>query len=108
MKRNGHRSLESSASDSGRATLTNPRVLMPDEPCEGLATLVVRDVRDVRDAIVALNREGMAIVPVEQKLSIPLASRHRICVVDHGTIAWSGSTADLRADRARIEPKMTV
>ena len=71
MKRNGHRSLESSASDSGRATLTNPRVLMPDEPCEGLATLVVRDVRD---AIVALNREGMAIVPVEQKLSIPLAS----------------------------------
>ena len=105
MKRNGHRSLESSASDSGRATLTNPRVLMPDEPCEGLATLVVRDVRD---AIVALNREGMAIVPVEQKLSIPLASSHRIYVVDHGTIAWSGSTADLRADRARIEPKMTV
>jgi branched-chain amino acid transport system ATP-binding protein len=88
-----------------RATLTNPKVLMLDEPCEGLAPLIVRDVRD---AIVTVNRQGMGIVLVEQKLSIPLEISHRICVVDHGAIAWSGTTAAFRADRATIELKMTV
>ena len=88
-----------------RATLTNPKVLMLDEPCEGLAPLIVRDVRD---AIVAVNKQGMSIVLVEQKLSIPLEISHRMCVVDHGAIAWSGTTAEFRADRATIEQKMTV
>jgi branched-chain amino acid transport system ATP-binding protein len=88
-----------------RAVLTNPKLLMLDEPCEGLAPLIVRDVRD---AIVAINRQGVAILLVEQKVAIPLAIGHRICVVDHGSIAWSGSTAEYRADRANIELKMTV
>ena len=88
-----------------RAVLTNPKVLMLDEPSEGLAPLIVRDVRD---AIVAVNRQGVAIVLVEQKLAIPLAISHRIYVMDHGAVAWSGSSAEFRSDRVNIELKMTV
>jgi branched-chain amino acid transport system ATP-binding protein len=88
-----------------RAVLTNPKVLMLDEPSEGLAPLIVRDVRD---AIVAVNRQGVAIVLVEQKLAIPLEISNRLYVIDHGTVAWSGTTAAFRADRADIEHKMTV
>ncbi len=88
-----------------RAVLTNPKVLMLDEPSEGLAPLIVRDVRD---AIVEVNRQGVAIVLVEQKLAIPLAIGHRLYVMDHGTVAWSGTTDAFRSDRANIELKMTV
>jgi branched-chain amino acid transport system ATP-binding protein len=88
-----------------RAVLTNPKVLMLDEPSEGLAPLIVRDVHQ---AIVAINRQGVAMLLVEQKLAIPLAVSHRICVMDHGEIAWSGTTAQFRADRANIEMRMTV
>lgn len=88
-----------------RAVLTNPKVLMLDEPSEGLAPLIVRDVRD---AIVAVNRQGVAIVLVEQKLAIPLEISNRLYVIDHGVVAWSGTTDEFRSDRANIERRMTV
>lgn len=88
-----------------RAVLTNPKVLMLDEPSEGLAPLIVRDVRD---AIVAVNRQGVAIVLVEQKLAIPLEISNRLYVIDHGAVAWSGTTDEFRSDRANIERHMTV
>jgi branched-chain amino acid transport system ATP-binding protein len=88
-----------------RAVLTNPDLLMLDEPSEGLAPLVVRDVRD---AIVTVNKQGMAIMLVEQKLAIPLAISNRLYVVDHGAIVWGGTTDEFRADRAAIERKMAV
>ena len=88
-----------------RAVLTNPQVLMLDEPSEGLAPLVVRAVRD---AIVTLNAAGIAIVLVEQKLAIPLAISHRLYVMDHGSVAWTGTPAEFRDNRSRIEQRMTV
>lgn len=88
-----------------RAVLTNPKVLLLDEPSEGLAPLVVRAVRD---AIVAVNAAGMAVVLVEQKLAIPLEISHRLYVMDHGSIAWSGTPEAFRADRSRIEQRMAV
>jgi len=88
-----------------RAVLTNPKVLMLDEPFEGLAPLIVRDVRD---AIVAINRQSVAIVLVEQKLAIPLEISNRLYVIDHGTVAWSGTTEEFRSDRTNIERRMTV
>lgn len=88
-----------------RAVLTNPKVLMLDEPTEGLAPLVVRAVRD---AIVSVNAAGMAVVLVEQKLSIPLEISHRLYVMDHGSVAWSGTPDEFRADRASIEKRMAV
>lgn len=88
-----------------RAMLTNPKVLMLDEPSEGLAPLIVRDVRD---AIVAINRQGVAIVLVEQKLAIPLEISTRLYVIDHGAVAWTGTTEEFRSDRINIERRMTV
>lgn len=88
-----------------RAVLTNPIALLLDEPSEGLAPLIVRDVRD---AIIAVNRQGVAILLVEQKLAIPLEISNRIYVVDHGAIVWSGTTAEFRSDRVSIESKMSV
>jgi branched-chain amino acid transport system ATP-binding protein len=88
-----------------RAVLTNPKVLMLDEPSEGLAPLVVRAVRE---AIVAVNAAGVAIVLVEQKLAIPLGISQRLYVMDHGCVAWTGTPDEFRADRGSIEQRMTV
>ena len=88
-----------------RALLTDPKVLMLDEPCEGLAPLIVRDVRD---AIVAINRNGVAILLVEQKIAIPVEIGNRIHVIDHGRVGWSGTTAEFRRDRTAIEQKLAV
>lgn len=88
-----------------RALLTNPAVLMLDEPSEGLAPLVVRDVRD---AIVEINRNGVAILLVEQKVAIPLSIGQRIYVVDHGVVGWAGTTAEFAANRTAIESKLAL
>ena len=88
-----------------RAVMTNPRVLMLDEPCEGLAPLIVRDVRD---AIVEINRSGVAVLLVEQKIAIPLQIGHRIYVVDHGKVGWQGKTEDFRRERVEIEQRLAV
>ena len=78
-----------------RALMTHPRVLMLDEPVEGLAPVIV-------DEIVAQIREikatGMSIILVEQNLEVctQLADRHYI--VEQGRIVYSGSNADFLAD----------
>lgn len=88
-----------------RALLTNPKALMLDEPSEGLGPLIVRHVRD---AIVAINGQDVAILLVEQKIAIPLEIGHRIYVIDHGAVGWSGTTAEFRANRAAIEQRIAV
>jgi branched-chain amino acid transport system ATP-binding protein len=78
-----------------RALMTHPRVLMLDEPVEGLAPVIV-------DEIVAQLRQikatGMSIILVEQNLEVctQLADRHYI--VEQGRIVYSGSNAAFLAD----------
>ncbi|QJQ03662.1 ABC transporter ATP-binding protein [Herbaspirillum rubrisubalbicans] len=78
-----------------RALMTHPRVLMLDEPVEGLAPVIV-------DEIVAqikqIKRTGMSIILVEQNLEVctQLADRHYI--VEQGRIVYSGSNAQFLAD----------
>ncbi|MCZ7659458.1 MAG: ATP-binding cassette domain-containing protein [Xanthobacteraceae bacterium] len=88
-----------------RAVLTNPRALLLDEPSEGLAPLIVNDVRD---AIVEINRQGVAVLLVEQKIAIPVALASHIYVVDHGRIGWSGSTEDFARDRETIDRQLAL
>ena len=83
-----------------RALLCNPKVLLLDEPTEGLAPLVVGVVRD---AIVEINREGVPILLVEQNLRVPLKIAHRQYIIDNGAIVWSGSTAELLRNRPMVE-----
>ena len=88
-----------------RALLTNPRILLLDEPTEGLAPLVVAAVRD---AIVEINRQGVPILLVEQNLRVPLKIAHRQYIIDNGAIVWQGSTAKLLANRPLVESYLGI
>ena len=81
-----------------RAFLQRPRLLMLDEPSLGLAPLVTREVfRVVGD----LNqKEGLAVLVVEQNAAIALSAAHRAYVLETGAIALSGAADDLKANDA--------
>jgi branched-chain amino acid transport system ATP-binding protein len=88
-----------------RALMGNPKVLLLDEPTEGLAPLIVETVKN---AIVSINRAGVAIVLVEQNLRVPLAVAHRQFVMDNGRIVWSGTTQELLGNKAMVEQYLAV
>lgn len=77
-----------------RSLLGNPRVLLIDEPTEGLAPKIVEVVMEV---ILDIQRRGVAVVLVEQKLTIALKVAQRIFVMGHGEIVFRGAPEDLRA-----------
>jgi branched-chain amino acid transport system ATP-binding protein len=89
----------------GRGLLTNPEVLLLDEPTEGLAPLIVEQLIE---SIRTINQEGVAILLVEQNLKVPLKLARRQFVIDNGRVVWSGTTEELQADRARIESLISV
>ena len=89
----------------GRALLTNPLVLLLDEPTEGLAPLIVETLIE---AMRTINREGVAILLVEQNLRVPLKLAQRQFVIDNGRMVWSGTTAELLANRNKIEALISV
>jgi branched-chain amino acid transport system ATP-binding protein len=77
-----------------RSLLGNPQVLLIDEPTEGLAPKIVEVVMDV---ILDIRRRGVAVVLVEQKLTIALRIAERVFVMGHGEIVFSGSPEELRS-----------
>ncbi|MCC6948086.1 MAG: ABC transporter ATP-binding protein [Bradyrhizobiaceae bacterium] len=80
-----------------RTLMGDPDLIMIDEPTEGLAPLIVRQVGDL---ISEIARRGVAILLVEQKLSIALDISARVYVMGHGTIVFEGTPAALKADAA--------
>jgi branched-chain amino acid transport system ATP-binding protein len=80
-----------------RTLMGDPELIMIDEPTEGLAPLIVRQVGDL---ISEIARRGVAILLVEQKLSIALDISARVYVMGHGTIVFEGTPAALKADAA--------
>ncbi|MFN0183288.1 MAG: ABC transporter ATP-binding protein [Aquabacterium sp.] len=89
----------------GRALMTNPKVLLLDEATEGLAPLIRLEIWT---CLARLKAGGMAMIVIDKNLRalLPLAERHHI--VDKGRIAWSGSSAQLQADAAAVEPYLSV
>jgi len=84
----------------GRALLTNPTVLLMDEPTEGLAPVIVEALTTV---LLRLRRDGpLSIVLVEQNSRVALAFSTRVVVMDRGRIAYDGESAALRADPDRL------
>ena len=76
-----------------RSLLGNPRVILIDEPTEGLAPKVVEVVTEViRD----ICRRGVAVLLVEQKLTIALRVAERVYVMGHGQIVFEGTPDSLR------------
>ncbi len=79
----------------GRALMTNPDLLLMDEPTEGLAPLLVREVGR---AIGELKREGLSILLVEQNLPLALAVADRVHILSRGQIVHTSAPADLAAN----------
>jgi branched-chain amino acid transport system ATP-binding protein len=79
----------------GRALMTNPRLLIFDEATEGLAPLVREEIWR---CIEVLKREGQAILLIDKNLDRLLEIADRHYVVEKGRVAWSGTTAEFRAN----------
>jgi branched-chain amino acid transport system ATP-binding protein len=79
----------------GRALLTNPRLLLLDEPSEGLAPLIVRELGRV---LAALKGEGLAMLVVEQNLPLALRVADRVYVLSRGRVVYHGSPGELAMD----------
>ena len=75
----------------------DPELVMIDEPTEGLAPIIVQQVGDL---IAEIARRGVAILLVEQKLSIAMRISHRVYVMGHGRIVFEGTPDQLKANPA--------
>jgi branched-chain amino acid transport system ATP-binding protein len=79
----------------GRSLMSNPDLLLMDEPTEGLAPLLVAQVGQ---AIGELKRAGLSILLVEQNLPMAAAVADRVHVLNRGAIVYSGTPGELLAD----------
>ena len=79
----------------GRALMSNPALLLMDEPTEGLAPLLVREVGRV---IGELRREGLSILLVEQNLPMAASVADRVYVLNRGAIVYAGAPGELLAN----------
>jgi branched-chain amino acid transport system ATP-binding protein len=80
-----------------RGLVARPRVMLVDEPTEGLAPLLVQSLTAILREI---NRRGTTILLVEQTLEVALDLSHRLYVMDQGRIQFEGTPQKLRADPA--------
>jgi branched-chain amino acid transport system ATP-binding protein len=77
-----------------RALMTNPDLLLLDEPSEGLAPLIVREIGRI---IAQLRTDGLSILLVEQNLALALGVADRVYVMSKGHIVFAGTPAELRS-----------
>jgi len=80
-----------------RTLVGDPHLIMIDEPTEGLAPMLVQHVSNL---LVEIAQRGVAILLVEQKLTIALTISRRVYVMGHGRVVFEGTPADLKADAA--------
>jgi branched-chain amino acid transport system ATP-binding protein len=79
-----------------RALVRNPTVLLLDEPSEGLAPKLVEQVGAILNS---LRTTGLALLLVEQNLGLATQVGQRVLVMNKGTIVFSGTPAELAAQR---------
>jgi len=90
----------------GRALVLNPKLLLLDEPLEGLAPIIVEELLR---AIARITREeGLSAIIVEQHPQAILAISHRTVVLDHGTVVHSGSADELQGQPALLDRLLGV
>jgi branched-chain amino acid transport system ATP-binding protein len=83
-----------------RALILNPRLLILDEPSQGLAPLIVREVFEV---VARMRDEGISVLLVEQNARMSLEIANNAYVLDDGAVVYAGNAAELRADEARVQ-----
>lgn len=85
----------------GRALMTNPDLLLMDEPSEGLAPIIVQEIRDI---IGQLKKGGLSILLVEQNFPMALALADYVYVISKGVIVYESTPEELR-DNEEIQTK---
>ena len=85
----------------GRALMTNPSLLLLDEPCEGLAPIIVDELTDAIRRMTA--EEGMAFILVEQHSELALEMTDHAIVLERGGIVHRAPSAELMADQATLD-----
>ena len=88
-----------------RTLISNPRLLLLDEPSEGIAPVVVERIAE---AILALKRDGLAILVSEQNLGFARAIADRAVVLETGRVVLDGRFADLYADPEKLSRFLAV
>src|SRR5262249_284822 len=83
-----------------RALLLNPRLLILDEPSQGLAPMVVREVFRI---VAEMRREGITVLLVEQNAQMSLEIADEAYVLDDGRVVYSGPARELAADAERVK-----
>jgi branched-chain amino acid transport system ATP-binding protein len=82
-----------------RALLLNPKLLLLDEPSQGLAPLIVQEVFRV---VAAMRNEGMSVLLVEQNVRAAVEIADRAYVLDDGKVVYAGSAAEFGKDEERV------
>lgn len=84
-----------------RTLMTNPSILLLDEPLEGLAPIIVEELT------AAIRRmgsdEGMTLVLVEQRADVALSLTENAVIIERGTIAYRAPSSDLMHDRVVLD-----
>jgi len=90
----------------GRALVLNPRIMLLDEPLEGLAPIIVEELLRVLHRII--REEGLSAILVEQNAQKVLGVTDRVIIIERGAIIHEGDSAALKADRALLESHIGV
>jgi len=88
-----------------RAMMLEPKLLLLDEPTEGLMPRMVAQIRTIVDA---LHQEGVAILLVEQNVPLTLEVSDRVYIMEKGAVRHAAPAAELRADAAVIHRHLGV
>jgi branched-chain amino acid transport system ATP-binding protein len=88
-----------------RGLITNPDIMLVDEPTEGLMPLLVEMIGEI---IQNINRTGVTVLLVEQNVEMALSVSHRAYVIDEGRIQSSGTAKDILADEDIQRRYLTV
>jgi len=83
-----------------RALLLNPKLLILDEPSQGLAPLIVREVFRI---VAQMRSEGITVLLVEQNVRMSLEIADHAYVLDDGHVVYSGAARELAADEGRVQ-----
>jgi branched-chain amino acid transport system ATP-binding protein len=89
----------------GRTLMGNPELLLLDEPSEGLAPLIVEQLRQ---RVAELKATGLSIVLAEQNLRFVLALADRVYILEKGEVRFTGTPSDLQADSSIVHQYLTV
>ncbi|HEX8883441.1 MAG TPA: ABC transporter ATP-binding protein [Noviherbaspirillum sp.] len=89
-----------------RALMTNPQLLLLDEPMEGLAPIIVQELMRVIRKLIS--EEGLSVIVVEQHARLALSITRQAIVLDRGRIVHAGSSEGLLADGERLDRLVAV